>query len=323
MEGPLVSVVVPVYRARDSLARCVDSVLAQSHRALEVILVEDGCPDGSGALCDDYARRDARVRVAHQAHAGAAVARNTGMDLATGACLCFVDADDSIAPGMVEYLYGLLAQHDADMACCGFYSVYPGRQVAFPSGLATPQVMDRREAFAALMYEGGFETGFSAKLFRAGLLAGHRFTPGRYHEDLDLLYRVVLDAERVVASGEPLYYYMRDGGASLSRSAYSPDKMAVIDSVQAAKDAVADDPALLRAANYRYLYNLSMLLRMLAPKGGDLAAERQRVVDLLRQNARPTLTDRRVSLKQKLNILGAAALPGCYRWAWRRKEGTR
>ena len=97
---PQISVIVPVYRARDTLDACVESILAQDFPDMELILVDDGSPDGSGELCDAWARRDERIRVIHQANGGASAARTAGLVAAGGRYLSFVDADDRLLPGL-------------------------------------------------------------------------------------------------------------------------------------------------------------------------------------------------------------------------------
>lgn len=112
-EIPLISVIVPVYGAEKELPRCVESLLAQSHKNLEIILVEDGSPDSSGAICDRYAAADKRVRAIHQPNAGASAARNNGIETATGDFLCFVDADDEVEPNYIrDFVQGLAPEVD-------------------------------------------------------------------------------------------------------------------------------------------------------------------------------------------------------------------
>ena len=100
MQQPLISVIVPVYKVEQYLAACVDSILAQTYPHIEVILVDDGSPDACPQLCDDYAAKDARVKVIHQQNGGLAAARNAGLERATGALIGFVDSDDTIHPEM-------------------------------------------------------------------------------------------------------------------------------------------------------------------------------------------------------------------------------
>ena len=119
--SPEISVIVPVYKAEKYLHRCVDSILAQTFTKFELILVDDGSPDGSGALCDEYAQKDSRVRVIHKENGGVASARQCGIDNATGTYTIHADPDDWVEPTMLEELYNKAIAENADMVICDFY----------------------------------------------------------------------------------------------------------------------------------------------------------------------------------------------------------
>lgn len=113
-----ISVIVPVYQAEQYLNRCVDSILTQTYTNLEIILVDDGSKDRSGQICDEYARQDRRVKAIHKKNAGVAAARNTGLDVATGTYLAFVDSDDYIDPYMYEKMMDKAVQYECDLVMC-------------------------------------------------------------------------------------------------------------------------------------------------------------------------------------------------------------
>ena len=121
---PKVSVIVPVYKAEAYLHRCVDSLLAQTFADFEVILVDDGSPDGSGAICDEYARKDDRVKVVHQKNSGVSMARQKGLDNAQGEYVIHADPDDWVEPDMLQELYAKAKEENADMVICDFYTQY-------------------------------------------------------------------------------------------------------------------------------------------------------------------------------------------------------
>ena len=122
-EKPLLSIIVPVYDVERYLPKCIDSILAQTFTDFELILVEDGSPDGCPALCDAAAARDARIRVLHQKNGGLSAARNAGLDVARGEWIGFVDSDDYIAPEMYEALYQAVQSTGADLALCDYAAV--------------------------------------------------------------------------------------------------------------------------------------------------------------------------------------------------------
>ena len=118
---PDISVIVPVYKAEKYMHRCVDSILAQTFTNFELILVDDGSPDGSGTLCDQYAQKDNRVKVIHKENGGVASARQCGIDNATGEYTIHADPDDWVEPNMLQELYNKAKELDADMVICDFY----------------------------------------------------------------------------------------------------------------------------------------------------------------------------------------------------------
>ena len=142
---PRISVIVPVYKVEQFLPACVQSILGQTFADFELILVDDGSPDGCGALCDAYAGQDGRVRVIHQKNGGLSAARNSGIAAATGEFLAFVDADDIVAPDYLEQLYCALRSSGADMALCAVEDVnedgtpleHPETSAAYGSSCAT------------------------------------------------------------------------------------------------------------------------------------------------------------------------------------------
>ena len=125
---PVISVIVPVYKVERYLHECVHSLLAQTFSDIEVILVDDGSPDGCGAICDAYAKSDSRVCVIHQKNGGLSCARNTGIAHARGEYLCFVDSDDYVAPDYCETLYAMLKDSDCDFSVCGVCRFQDGVQ---------------------------------------------------------------------------------------------------------------------------------------------------------------------------------------------------
>ena len=140
---PLISVIVPVYKVEDYLGRCVDSLLNQTYENLEIILVDDGSPDGSGKICDAYAERDGRVRVIHKENGGLSSARNAGLDIAGGEYVGFVDSDDWMDEHTYEWFMDMMLQEDLKLVCAGRYdySSWTGEKkwvFALPNGKLFP-----------------------------------------------------------------------------------------------------------------------------------------------------------------------------------------
>ena len=130
----VISVIVPVYNVAAYLPECLDSILSQDYDKLEVILIDDGSTDDSGAICDAYARRDGRIRVIHQKNGGAAAAKNAGLRAATGEYLSFADSDDFLEPGAYAYMLALLKENDADIVRCAFQNRFRTRTEQWLAG---------------------------------------------------------------------------------------------------------------------------------------------------------------------------------------------
>lgn len=207
-----VSIIIPVFRVERYLDACIASVLAQTHRALDVILVDDGSPDSCPALCDAWARRDSRVRVIHKQNEGVSAARNAGLDTATGDYLAFVDGDDVVAADLIETLVSLAAQNKAEMAVVAHAAFTTGTPV-FTSGARLDIGSGDETLWRIVGERPRWEVW--GKLFRRGLFERIRFRSDiRNGEDLEVIARVLAGVRTAVVSDAVLYgYRVREGGA--------------------------------------------------------------------------------------------------------------
>lgn len=202
-----VSVIVPVYNVEPYLRQCVDSVLAQTYGDLEVILVNDGSPDGCGKICDDYAARDGRVKVIHQTNRGLSGARNSGIGAAAGDYLFFIDSDDWIEPHTIEALHRDLTENGAGMAVGGIISVYgDGNRVpAFTwDGMLC---MGAGEAVGQLCRRDIFSVSAWGKLYKRELFNIIRYPEGKLAEDTAIIIDLLIAAKTVTVRAAPFYNY--------------------------------------------------------------------------------------------------------------------
>ena len=203
----LVSIIVPVYNAAEFIEECLDSILAQTHTALEVILVDDASSDDSLRICEERARVDPRVRVLAEEHGGASVARNHGLAMMRGAFVTFVDADDVLAPDHIDHLLGAARRTGADLVTADL-SHYPsgGQPIYRPSTTVRTATPD--EALAAIVSSG---VGFAScgKLVASAVFTDLRFRPGMPFEDLEILPRLFAKASLVAVSDGVTYGYRR------------------------------------------------------------------------------------------------------------------
>lgn len=223
---PEISVIVPVYKAEDYLHACVDSILSQTVSDFELILVDDGSPDGCGAICDDYAARDSRVRVIHQENQGQAAARNHAFSIAKGEWVCFVDSDDAVHPQMLERLGQAAAESGAAMSMCRMLEA-----PEMPEDFSTPvevswELLSMEEEPLTALFDAGNYPGWvaCAKLVRRELVQSHLFCPGRVYEDNEAVCHWIYGAKTVASIPHSLYFYRTNPG-STTQSRFSMKKL--------------------------------------------------------------------------------------------------
>lgn len=214
---PGVSVIVPVYQAEKFLSACAESVTNQTFSDWELLLVDDGCTDGSGAICDALAAADSRVRALHQPkNAGVSEARNRGLREARGEYVAFLDADDAFEPQTLEILWNLRAQAGADTAACAHRNLYPSGdtsvELVLPAG-----VYDRQGILEGIVYpllgdrltQPVFNGFIWRYLFSARILRDAAITfEGAYLEDEIFLMEYFCNAQKLAVTEEPLYRYL-------------------------------------------------------------------------------------------------------------------
>ncbi len=298
MEERKISVIVPVYNTADYLDKCIASIAGQRYRNLEILLVDDGSQDNSGAICDEWARRDARIVVIHRQNGGQAAARNMALDRATGELFGFVDSDDIIDSDMFEVLEREITRCNADIAICDMReSAKIAAVEPSPSERYETRIMDNYTAMRELVRDENVTSHLCNKLFKAYLFMNIRFPAGKVYEDIAVMHEVFHSANTVVYVKKALYNYLERGDSTWHRT----DPQALINYFDALM------------ARYRYLAHIRAVAelidealakaverglasaRVLARRGmfKDIAALR-RVKDAFKQN--------------KTNILRCAAL---------------
>ena len=213
--NPLVSVIVPVYKVEPYLRRCLDSIVGQTYKNLEIILVDDGSPDGCPAICDEYAAKDPRVVVIHKENGGLSDARNAGLEIAKGEYISFVDSDDWVADVYIEALWTALESQKAELAVCNYHVTESSYTLKISDCDYKPsEVLEPVQAVKKLWSKDAvaFVTSWG-KLIKASLLDGLRFPKGFIHEDEYTTYKILYRASKTVFLNLPLYFYFQREGS--------------------------------------------------------------------------------------------------------------
>ena len=219
---PEISIIVPVYRAEKYLNACVDSILNQTYSDFELVLIEDGSPDQSGAICDEYAQKDDRVRVIHQPNQGQAAARNHALPMTQGKWLCYVDSDDAIHPQMLEHLHRAAEKSGAGISMCQFLEApEPPEDYEQPAEFSYTLLTMDEKTLTALHDRDAYPGWVAcAKLIRRELVEGYPFHTGRVYEDNEAVTRWLLPAKTLAMLPTQLYFY-RTNPESTTKSQFS------------------------------------------------------------------------------------------------------
>ncbi len=224
-----VSIIIPVYNTEAYLSRCLNSVLQQTYAALEILLIDDGSTDTSGRLCDTFAAQDPRIRVVHKTNGGVSSARNTGLHLATGDYLIFLDSDDYVDASWIETMMYQLEKEQADISVCTFSNEeVPGVFVPYFNGEKKPYIFDGETQISNLLQNKYYSCSLCDKLFKRAILQSLSFDEAITHyEDLWFLYQGMKRSAKLVFYPEPLYYYCTNQG-SASTGQFSDKMMTMI-----------------------------------------------------------------------------------------------
>ena len=226
------SVIVPIYKTEQFLKKCIESIVNQTYKNMEIILIDDGSPDNCGNICDEYAKRDERIKVIHRENKGLSSARNTGIEVATGEFVAFVDSDDWIDLDMYESLIELADKYNADIVEGGYRYIRPWKaENKILDGPNTGDIMvfDNKTALEQLYFGPQLFSDVSImtvdKIYKKSVLDDIRFADGRY-EDVEFTPRVLYKADKIVKLDRAFYNYnIHLGTASMSGSGMTYNKL--------------------------------------------------------------------------------------------------
>lgn len=202
----LISVIVPIYKVEEYLDQCIKSIVEQTYRNLEIILVDDGSPDSCPLICDEWAKYDHRIIIIHKENGGLSDARNTGLHKSSGKYISFVDSDDWLAPDFFEILYYSITKNNAQIAAGGIVKVYENYQEQ-DQFIYDQQIFTSEEALETLMQGRGFYAVAWNKLYKKSLFDGIEFPLGKLHEDEFVTYKLIGKSTKLTLCQEAIYFY--------------------------------------------------------------------------------------------------------------------
>lgn len=232
MKEQLISVIIPIYNIERFVTCCVDSVLNQTYRNLEIILVDDGSTDKSGKICDEYSMKDSRIKVIHKENGGLSSARNAALDIMKGVYVFCIDGDDCVRRDLIEILYNEAVKYDADIVT-SFYEKIGEDDLSLDldetrSDEYIKYVCNDEQALERLLYQRGTTTSAWGKLYRANLFNGTRYPEGCICEDLPVTYRLFSKSKRIIITNTKGYYYRQRLG-SILHSNFSKERFEALE----------------------------------------------------------------------------------------------
>ncbi|MDE6490834.1 MAG: glycosyltransferase [Muribaculaceae bacterium] len=301
---PLVSVIIPVYNTGCYIGECLDSIAGQTHRDIEVIIVDDGSTDNSPEICNGFVRRDSRFRLISQPNSGQSVARNTGLDAATGEYIMFMDSDDVAHRSLIERLIEMAISSGAEIASVGF-RYFSGATPAINDFLPKPvKVVDSGEAVSRLLYQTGINSGVWGKLFVKHHIDQYRFEPGMLYEDLEFMPRITAGVSRFAYSADRIYYYRQHAGSSIG--SFHPRRLDALKAVDMIRQWIGRNrPELIKAALDRQLSANFNMLALLTRNGLPDSDEAARCWATISQLRATSLINPKVRLKNKAGIIAS------------------
>ena len=283
-ELPLISVIVPVYKVEPYLDKCIRSIVEQTYQNLEIILVDDGSPDRSGAICDAWAEKDSRIRVIHKENAGAGAARNTALDVAAGEIISMIDSDDYVHPHMYEHLYSLM-QEGVDIAECDIVYTESDDYPLDDGSAAEITVCDVKDAMRHHIRDEIFCQTPPNKLYRRSVIRDIRFPEGNLIDDEYFTYKVIGNSGRLARSSARMYAYRQHSGSAMHKSFSLKRLQALEAQMQRVQYLQQRMPELTYEARFQLFFNCMFVLQASIRylKGGQLQTARDYIRDLRKQ----------------------------------------
>ena len=259
MNEPLVSIIVPVYNTEKYLDRCIKSIVNQSYKNLEIILVDDGSPDNCPQMCDEWAEKDNRIKVIHKLNDGLANARNTGIEACTGDYVMFTDSDDYIELDMVEFLLNLSVKYNADVSRCGFYYNYDNGNQKTDGNDYTVKLLEKDDRIIELVTTGFCGTVWN-KLYKREVVKSNFFSKqDGCSEDILYNFRVYKEDYKTVFSDVPKYHYViRDN--SITNNTFGYGAFDIIRAKQIVVDYAEENENILPYAIKGYVMSAFIVL---------------------------------------------------------------
>ena len=297
----LISVIVPVYNVERYLSKCIDSLINQTYKNIEVLLIDDGSTDNSGNICDEYQKKDNRISVYHKKNGGLSSARNFGISKAKGEFLCFIDSDDYIDNNMIGLLYYGCVNNQVDISWCDKIIEYDKR-VGYKKTIYTkPYLMTTEEAFANILLN---DPSVCDKMFNRKLFKDVKFPEGKLFEDIITVNHLIYQCDKIYHVGEACYHYLQREN-SIVHKTFDLKKLDYIKNAGLLKAYVYDNfPNLKEVADSYYILTISTVICDMYKYRKKFHKEYINLINEMKENRRLILNNKYIpSYKKVMCIL--------------------
>ena len=302
MKNPLISIIVPIYRVEKYISKCLDSILSQTYKNLEIILVNDGSDDDSISIAKYYAKKDNRIVIIEEDNKGLSCARNNGINSSNGEYITFVDSDDYIEKDYIEKLYNGIKKYKVDIAIGGHNTIYSNGKIKEKYS-NNEYVIDSKEALEKLLYVDDIDSFAWSKLYKKSLFDEIKFPRCRLFEDIATTYKLIDSVDKVCVVSYPIYnYVIREG--SITTDEFSNKKMdlivSAIEMTHYLKNKYKD---LAKACDAYLMYAHLETIKLLASSKHKYKKEQKELVYYIRKHYIDYIKDKRVNNKNKIDVL--------------------
>lgn len=298
----LISIILPIYNVDSYLKKCIESVLNQTYSNIEIILVDDGSTDNSPLICDEYKKKDSRVRTIHKKNGGLSDARNCGINLSTGKYLTFIDSDDYVSEDYVEYLYNLIKKNNTKISCCGHYIVKKNKM--YRKTASETKVFTKINALNAILYDEEIDLSSWGKMYEKSLFEDIKFPKGKFFEDTGTTY-LLFDKCEGISVGKEIKYYYIIRNESITTKAFNKNKMDLITMTNKMVDFIElKYPELSAGCRRRIMWAyLSTYTKIVYTSKNKYLAEKKLLKSYIKKNKKEILKDNKIKKKDKIALL--------------------
>lgn len=302
MKKRLISVIIPVYNVEDFLPRCIDSAIKQTYENLEIFLVDDGSTDASGRICDEYKKKDNRIKVIHKRNGGLSDARNVAIDSMKGDYVFFLDSDDYMSEETISLLYKCMIDNEADIVTTQYIEFSGEDYIESDRAIVSKDciTLSNKDALENLMYQKDCKTSAWGKLYKASLFDNIRYPKGKICEDLPTTYLLFAKASKICLGIGKLYYYNQRQG-SIINSSFNTARMDALGFAEEETEFIKNNfEDILNSAICREFLEAIYILIKLYGCSGKYKREYKKVKESLKKNRGVVLFDRKAPMQYRL-----------------------